>query len=1339
MSAAPSCPDVHVLRRFLLGQLPTEEVERLAGHVEQCAHCVTILQHLQERDALLDALQTPPADPLQLPAGLLERVVALPRPMSASRTVVSGGLLAHLTETPADVTQELYDFLAPPQQPGELGRLGAYRVLRVLGAGGMGVVFEAEDTELKRRVALKALRPGLAVSASARQRFLREGRAAAGLRHEHIVPIYQVGEDRGVPFLTMPLLQGETLEERLQRESPLSPGVVLRIGQEIAAALAAAHEQGLIHRDVKPSNVWLEAQEAPNVKLLDFGLARAVGGDAHLTQSGVIVGTPAYMAPEQARGEAVDARADLFSLGAVLYRACTGRLPFPGANALATLLALAQGSPPPPDKVNPRLPPGLSELVMKLLARRPEGRYASAQEVTAALDAVAAGRATSRRPLRRIGAVVAALVLVGAVVLAGYYLTLPWQSDGSALAGVTDLFAPAVAYSAGLYPTAVAVADFNGDGKADLVINNVQSHTVSVLLGQGDGTFAAPLVSAAGEWFAWTLAVADFNRDGKPDLVVANNGSHQISILLGKGDGMFQPPVQYGVGTNPGRVAVADFDGDGKPDLAVGNNGGNVSILLGHGDGTFRDAVNYAIGASCSGLVIADFDRDGRPDLAVADGRGRIALLRGHGDGTFQDAVFHDAGTNSLALAVDDFNNDGKPDLVVTGTRGFRVLLGQGDGSFQPAIPYDAGMGFWAVVVADFDGDGKADLALSCTDQVATVGRTVHVLPGHGDGTFGAARKVAVGRGPRGLALGDFNGDGALDLAVVNHNSNDVSVLLHRPVPASPAHLAVTADYTVGGEPSAVVSADLDRDGQADLVIADQAGAAVQVLRSQGDGTFADAGRFAAGQAPAALALGDFNRDGRLDLAVADARGDAVQVLPGSSAGAFGAARAYAVGKNPVAVAVGDFNGDGQLDLVTANYEDRSLSVLLGQSNGAFQPAVTVPGGARPRAVAVADVNGDGKADLLVAGYLQVGTVTVLLGQGNGSFAAPVSYPVGPYPIALSVADYNGDGKPDLAVANWGGSDVNVLLGRGDGTFRPAVNYSAANSCPTALQAVDIDGDGRLDLLVALARNTVGVLRGNGDGTFQPLVEFHGTGLYPVGLAVGHWHGRVRPDVVTANARSGNITLLRNQSAVPHLAVWAWLGSARIDANGMACHIFVRPHDPAAFGSNSDLSFTGPLRFRSSDPRAVLPDDCTFRPTDEGIQGFPVTFRTPGVQTVTVTDTRRERLAGRVCVLVVRPADLKLVLEAPKSVVAGRPFGVSVNVMSRFREWTQGYGGTVHFRCTDAAATLPGAYMFNRAESVHTFTGACTLRTPGTWTLTVTDTGIPELTGSATITVGAAP
>jgi WD40 repeat protein len=309
-----------------------------------------------------------------------------PEPFPTAPAAPLSGNVGATDEAPS------WDFLAPPQAPDELGRLGSFRVLGVLGAGGMGIVFRAEDTLLLRRVALKVLRPQVAGSPGARERFLGEARALAALRHEHIAEVYMVGEEGGVPFLAMHLFEGEPLADRLRRHGPLPIAEVLRIGREVAEGLQAAHDKGIVHRDVKPSNIWLEGEPGAlatggRVKLLDFGLAWRIG-TAHLTQTGMVLGTPAYMAPEQARGETASPRSDLFGLGVVLYQMCTSRLPFSGPDVLAVLHALAVTDPVPPGRLRPDAPATLAELIQRLLAKRPEQRPASAAEVARALAAI---------------------------------------------------------------------------------------------------------------------------------------------------------------------------------------------------------------------------------------------------------------------------------------------------------------------------------------------------------------------------------------------------------------------------------------------------------------------------------------------------------------------------------------------------------------------------------------------------------------------------------------------------------------------------------------------------------------------------------------------------------------------------------------------------------------------------------------------------------------------------------------------------------------------------------------------------------------------------------------
>lgn len=393
MAATMQCFDRTALRQAFMEGSSADVIENLATHIEQCTHCGEMFDELLRSDAVATGLSLPGialGDADSTAVKILRERLADLRPLSATAVKTVGMDLNDTGgSTPAADDRP---FLLPPQAPDEIGRLGSYRILKKLGAGGMGMVFLAEDTMLKRKVALKTMLPTLAVNRQARERFLREARAAAAIEHPHIITIHQVGEDGGVPYLAMPFLKGESLDDRLKRLKKLPLHEALQIACEMAEGLAAAHAQGLIHRDIKPGNVWLEdlpvrASTAPatrrpfSVRLLDFGLARSEAEETQLTQPGAIVGTPAFMAPEQARGVPVDGRADLFSLGAVLYLMLTGERPFTGQTVMALLTALATDTPRSPRDINPEIPTALSDLTMRLLARAPADRPASADVV----------------------------------------------------------------------------------------------------------------------------------------------------------------------------------------------------------------------------------------------------------------------------------------------------------------------------------------------------------------------------------------------------------------------------------------------------------------------------------------------------------------------------------------------------------------------------------------------------------------------------------------------------------------------------------------------------------------------------------------------------------------------------------------------------------------------------------------------------------------------------------------------------------------------------------------------------------------------------------------------
>jgi serine/threonine protein kinase len=355
-----------------------------AAYLDEACHGDSDLRQRVER--LLEAhpqvgsfLQQPLADS---PAGEAlrsgERASgADPRPLPERR----GETQVH--EAGSTAAGAVPDFLAPSQKPGALGRLDHYEILEVVGRGGMGVVLKGFDEKLHRVVAIKVLAAELAVSGTARQRFTREARAAAAVSHEHVVTIHAVEEDHRPPYLVMQFVDGVSLQEKLDRKGPPGLTEVLRIGLQTAEGLAAAHKQGLVHRDVKPANILLE-NGVERVKLTDFGLARAVD-DASLTQSGVIAGTPLYMSPEQAAGEPLDHRSDLFSLGSVLYALCTGRPPFRAAGTHAVLRRVIDDTPRPIQEVNPEVPGWLCDLIARLHAKDPADRFPSARDVAEVL------------------------------------------------------------------------------------------------------------------------------------------------------------------------------------------------------------------------------------------------------------------------------------------------------------------------------------------------------------------------------------------------------------------------------------------------------------------------------------------------------------------------------------------------------------------------------------------------------------------------------------------------------------------------------------------------------------------------------------------------------------------------------------------------------------------------------------------------------------------------------------------------------------------------------------------------------------------------------------------
>ena len=373
MTSEQTCPNNDHLKALLDDTLPAEEQSTLEKHLETCSECRLRFERLASGGTLSNG-DANVAEALDTPDTALEELKAKLKTEPQSETTIG--------ESPGDAAVSL-DFLAPSENPQSLGRLGRYDIRGVIGSGGMGIVLKAHDPGLNQIRAIKVLSPQLASNATARKRFLREAQKAAAVAHEHVVAIHAVDEQDHLPYIVMEYIVGVSLDERIKRSGSLKTEKILRIGMQTASGLAAAHAQGLVHRDIKPSNILLE-NGVERVKLADFGLARAID-DTEITGAGVVVGTPQYMSPEQARGEEVDHRSDLFGLGCVMYAMCTGRSPFRAATVVDAIRRVCDDTPRPIRSVNADIPEWLAEIIDQFLAKDPNERLQSANGVSSLL------------------------------------------------------------------------------------------------------------------------------------------------------------------------------------------------------------------------------------------------------------------------------------------------------------------------------------------------------------------------------------------------------------------------------------------------------------------------------------------------------------------------------------------------------------------------------------------------------------------------------------------------------------------------------------------------------------------------------------------------------------------------------------------------------------------------------------------------------------------------------------------------------------------------------------------------------------------------------------------
>ncbi len=647
-------------------------------------------------------------------------------------------------------------------------------------------------------------------------------------------------------------------------------------------------------------------------------------------------------------------------------------------------------------------------------------------------------------------------------------------------------------FSAGVSPGEAVKGDFDGDGRLDLVVASGavgQGSFLQLLRGNGDGTFASPEeTSVLPRRPPYALSVADFDGDGRVDVVAADYRG--LYLARNQGDGHFGAPEGFTSGWRPGVSAAVDVDGDRRADVVATDPDNNrVHVLRNQGGGSFALVGTYETGSNPFEVAVGDFNRDRRPDLAVADYDNQVTVLLNTGNGSFQPLESFAAG-GPTDLAVADVDDDRRLDLLVASSvwhdapeNTVEVFLGNGDGTFRPGAALSLPEIPVAIATGDFNDDGASDLAVIESTRA-------QVFFGEGDGTFHAPWEVLSGGWADTVVAGNFHRDRSAELVLVG----GVVTLLKGD---DGDGFSATPSMRVSDSPLvAPVLADVDHDELPDLVVSEPDTASLKVLLGDGE-AFDTPITLPVGSRMKAVAVGDFNRDHEPDLLALD---EDVDFLRGDGTGAFLGPVGQETGIQPAAFAVGHFDSDRRLDVAVVGQANGStsdadgrLSLLRGRGNGSFDPPVVVNAPGRLSQLVARDLNGDQRVDLVgVANAISPGLGGALysfLGNGDGTFQQAIPIPVDSvgWVHAVVVRDLDGDGRADVAVTFSGyrraPGGVAVARGNGDGTFT-ALEGSAVAGFPYGLAAGDFDRDGRVDLAVTQNNNSVAVLRGNGDGTF---------------------------------------------------------------------------------------------------------------------------------------------------------------------------------------------------------------------------------------------------------------
>ena len=666
----------------------------------------------------------------------------------------------------------------------------------------------------------------------------------------------------------------------------------------------------------------------------------------------------------------------------------------------------------------------------------------------------------------------------------------------------------------------LAAADLDGDGHVDLVSSNINDHTISVLRGRGDASFADRHDYATGRYPGW-VTIVDLDHDGHADILTANTMSNTVSVLRGIGDGTFEPAISYPTDEVPQYLATADIDDDSRLDVVVTGGRGTVwglSVLLQQPDGSLATSAFYPATRFVSRFAIADLDGDHHLDIVATTGEithSTVDIFRGNGSGTFGAPVPLDVGAGTNLIALPDLSGDGVPDLVVsnTGRNTVTVATGVGDGTFRDYADHTlntfsngpAG----TLLVTDATGDGKLDLVMSSGPDTLTV------LAGNGQGAVSPTTDATLGVFASSASIAaDLDHDGHTDLVFAS-GIDVLDVVRGGPGGAFPS-VRTFATAGFGGQNAAAVG-DFDGDAAPDLVQTNDDGTAT-FSHGQGDGTFAAPVLLVAGGPATAAVSVDIDNDGNRDVIVAgDGR---VRTLRGDGGGGFtvlasalDSAQSYA----PAALVLADLDNDRRLDVIT-----NQGSVLLGRGDGTFDDAVAYGPGA-PAWSDVADLDGDGVPDLVItdAGG---GVLWIAHGIGDGTFAAPLTMPVGGTPNGVAASDLNGDGLPELVVSIPEAHAIGVFGNLGGGMFGPRVDAPAGSPYRIIKAQLTSANDRPSFVVLDVASGSISAYLGDGHGGLHPR-SIYGAGLAVRDVTIADLDGNHLPDLTIAGSLHGIVLL----------------------------------------------------------------------------------------------------------------------------------------------------------------------------------------------------------------------